>query len=58
MKSYNMTNTVVFWRWISPNTIALITATSVYLWSIEGDAVPAKVFDRNAGILEGNQIIN
>lgn len=58
MKSHTMTDTVVFWRWISPNTIALVTATAVLHWSIEGDAVPAKVFDRNAGILEGTQIIN
>jgi clathrin heavy chain len=58
MKSHNMTDNVVFWRWISPNTIALVTATAVFHWSIEGDAVPAKIFDRNAGLLDGNQIIN
>ena len=58
MKSHNMTDAVVFWRWISPNAIALVTATSVFHWSIEGDAVPAKVFDRNAGIVENTQIIN
>jgi clathrin heavy chain len=58
MKSHNMTDNVVFWRWISPNAIALITATAVYHWSIEGDAVPAKIFDRNPGLTDGTQIIN
>ena len=58
MKSHNMTDSVVFWRWISPNTIALVTATSVFHWSIEGDSQPAKVFDRNEGLRDGHQIIN
>lgn len=58
MKSYTMPTPVVFWRWISPNAIALITATSVFHWSIEGEAAPVKIFDRNAGLTEGTQIIN
>lgn len=49
---------VSFWRWISPNTIALVTATSVFHWSIEGDAAPVKIFDRNAALAEGTQIIS
>jgi clathrin heavy chain len=38
---------VVFWRWITPATIALVTNTSVYHWGIEGEGKPAKVFDRD-----------
>ena len=58
MKSHNMPAPVTFWRWISPNTIALVTAQSVFHWSIEGDSAPVKIFDRNPGITEGTQIIN
>lgn len=49
---------VVYWRWISPNAIALVTATTVFHWSIEGDSPPVKIFDRNAALLEGTQVIN
>jgi clathrin heavy chain len=58
MKSYTMPTPVPYWRWISPNTIALVTATSVFHWSIEGDSEPVKIFDRNPAITENNQIIN
>lgn len=36
MNMYKMTEPVTFWKWINPNTIALVTAGSVYHWSIEG----------------------
>jgi hypothetical protein len=36
MKSYAMPTPVQFWKWTSPNNIALVTATSVFHWSIEG----------------------
>jgi clathrin heavy chain len=58
MKSHNLAAPIVYWKWISPNAIALVTATSVFHWSIEGDAAPVKIFDRNPAIAEGNQIIN
>ncbi|KAJ3029464.1 hypothetical protein HDV00_009596 [Rhizophlyctis rosea] len=57
IKSHVMHEDVVFWKWISLNTIGLVTETSVYHWSMEGDAAPQKVFDRNAN-LAGSQIIN
>lgn len=47
----------MFWKWISVNTVALVTDTAVYHWSMEGDSQPAKVFDRHAS-LAGCQIIN
>jgi hypothetical protein len=37
--------------------IALVTETSVYHWSMEGDSQPMKIFDRHAS-LAGCQIIN
>ena len=58
MKSHAMPVPVQFWRWVSPNTIALVTSSSVFHWSIEGDAAPVKIFDRNAAMGEGTQIIN
>ncbi|KAL4108292.1 hypothetical protein PRIC1_000010 [Phytophthora ramorum] len=58
MKSHLMNEAVVFWRWISVNTIALVTATAVFHWSIEGDSPPAKIFDRHANLGAGTQIIS
>ena len=58
LKSHAMPTPVSYWRWISNNTIALVTATSVFHWSAEGDSAPVKVFDRNAALTDGTQIIN
>lgn len=57
MKAHAMPDDVVFWKWISPNTLALVTETSVYHWSMEGDSTPEKMFDRHS-TLNGCQIIN
>lgn len=46
LKNFQIADQVVFWKWISNNTLALITATSVYHWSKEGTGDPQKVFDR------------
>jgi len=58
MKSHAMPEPLQYWRWTSPNSIGLVSATSVYHWSIEGDAAPVKIFERNAGLTEGTQVIN
>lgn len=47
----------VFWTWISPSAIGIVTATSVYHWSAEGDSQPVKLFERAAN-LAGTQVIN
>ncbi|KAK6640730.1 hypothetical protein RUM44_012427 [Polyplax serrata] len=57
MKAHTMTEDVVFWKWISLNTLALVTETSVYHWSMEGDSTPQKMFDRHSS-LNACQIIN
>lgn len=57
LKAHTMTEDVMFWKWISVNTVALVTDSAVYHWSMEGDSQPAKVFDRHAS-LAGCQIIN
>ncbi|GBP00542.1 Clathrin heavy chain [Eumeta japonica] len=57
MKAHTMTEDVVFWKWISLNTLALVTKMSVYHWSMEGDSTPVKMFDRHSSLSEC-QIIN
>ena len=57
MKAHVMTDDVIFWKWISLTTIALVTETSVYHWSIEGDSTPQTIFERHSS-LKGCKIIN
>ncbi|GFY71580.1 clathrin heavy chain 1 [Trichonephila inaurata madagascariensis] len=57
MKAHTMNEDVVFWKWINVNTIALVTETAVFHWSMEGESQPQKMFDRHAS-LNGCQIIN
>ncbi|XP_031493982.1 clathrin heavy chain 2 [Nymphaea colorata] len=57
IKSYQMPEQVVFWKWITPKLLGLVTQASVYHWSIEGESEPVKMFDRTAN-LANNQIIN
>jgi clathrin heavy chain len=57
MKAFTMTEECVFWKWISVNTIGIVTDLSVYHWSMEGDSQPVKVFDRHAN-LQGCQILS
>ncbi|MQM02720.1 hypothetical protein Taro_035489, partial [Colocasia esculenta] len=57
MKSHQMSEQVVFWKWVTPKMLGIVTQTSVYHWSIEGDSEPVKMFDRTAN-LANNQIIN
>ena len=55
MKAHTMTDDVIFWKWISENMIALVTETTVYHWSMEGDSTPVKIFDRHSS-LSGCQV--
>lgn len=57
MKAHTMVEDVTFWKWINVNTLALVTETTVYHWSMEGDSQPYKMFDRHSS-LAGCQIIN
>lgn len=36
VKAHTMTEDVQFWKWITVNTVALVTDTAVYHWSMEG----------------------
>ncbi|EGG20648.1 clathrin heavy chain [Cavenderia fasciculata] len=57
LKSFNMPEVLEFWKWISSNTLALVTPTSVYHWSKEGNSDPVKMFDRHPD-LANTKIIN
>jgi len=39
MKAHTMVEDVTFWKWINVNTLALVTETTVYHWSMEGNAI-------------------
>jgi len=55
LKAHALAEQVVLWKWADPDTVALVTATAVYHWSLSGDGEPAKVFDR-APNLAGCQV--
>ncbi|CAJ0907790.1 2274_t:CDS:10 [Entrophospora sp. SA101] len=57
IKSHAMNEDVVFWKWVNDKAIGLVTQTSVYHWSLEGESNPVKIFDRHAN-LNDTQIIN
>eukprot|EP00922_Rhytidocystis_sp_ex-Travisia-forbesii_P070816 GHVS01105726.1.p1 GENE.GHVS01105726.1~~GHVS01105726.1.p1 ORF type:complete len:1773 (+),score=396.02 GHVS01105726.1:341-5659(+) len=54
---------IVFWKWLKPRQLAVVSDKSVYHWSIEGGEgageVPEKIFDRQGKVAEGTtQLIN
>ncbi|KAI9821608.1 MAG: hypothetical protein M1832_003282 [Thelocarpon impressellum] len=59
LKSATMNEDVVFWKWFSPDSLGLVTDTSVFHWNVfdPNQASPVKVFERNNN-LQGCQIIN
>jgi len=57
IKETTTSEPIVFWKWVSASTLALVTATAVLHWAMDGDAAPTKVFDRHAD-LAACQIIN
>eukprot|EP00111_Clytia_hemisphaerica_P010235 TCONS_00029917-protein len=57
MKAHNLTEDVIFWKWINVNTLGLVSESAVYHWGMEGDSSPVKMFDRHQS-LAGCQIIN
>ncbi|KAI0482966.1 clathrin heavy chain-like protein [Xylariaceae sp. FL0804] len=59
LKSAQMNEDVIYWKWISESVLGLVTDTSVYHWNIYDatQSAPVEVFKRNAN-LNGCQIIN
>ena len=58
LKSHQMPEPVVYWKWTSASNLAMVTAKSVYHWALESQSPPAKVFDRHASLGPTTQIIN
>jgi hypothetical protein len=42
LKSHQMPESVEFWKWITPNMLGLVTATSVYHWDIQVGVLQAQ----------------
>lgn len=59
LKSTTMNEDVEYWKWVSEDTLGLVTDSSVYHWDINdaSQAAPVKVFARH-NCLSGCQIIN
>ncbi|KAF7798005.1 hypothetical protein EIP86_009215 [Pleurotus ostreatoroseus] len=58
VKSHVNDTDIVFWKWLSDNTIGMVTDTAVYHWSItDTTSPPQKIFDRHPTLV-GAQIIN
>jgi len=56
MGNHQMPEQVVFWKWISPTALGIVSANAVYHWDVDGSSTPRKVFDRAAN-MNGTQII-
>jgi clathrin heavy chain len=58
VNSHVMPEPLVFWKWTSPTNLALVTATAVYHWPLDGQMPPSKLFDRLDKLGPNTQIIN
>ncbi|KAL3667717.1 hypothetical protein V7S43_007270 [Phytophthora oleae] len=58
LKSHLMPEPVVFWRWISDKTIALVTASAVFHWNMNDDSPPVLIFYRSANLGATMQIVS
>jgi clathrin heavy chain len=52
LKSHVMSEDVLFWKWISVDTLGLVTETAVWHWNVmdSSDAGPTKMFERNQNL--------
>lgn len=58
VKSHSNAEDVTFWKWISENTVGIVTETAVYHWSTtDATSPPQKMFERHPTLV-GAQIIN
>jgi clathrin heavy chain len=58
LKSHDMQQTVMFWKWLSDRTLGIVCANAVYHWRADdATSEPVKMFDRHDS-LASSQIIN
>lgn len=52
LKSATMNEDVVFWKWISEDSLGLVTDAAVYHWNVfdENQLTPVKITDRHANL--------
>mmetsp|Transcript_108621 Transcript_108621/g.188021 ORF Transcript_108621/g.188021 Transcript_108621/m.188021 type:complete len:1721 (-) Transcript_108621:142-5304(-) len=57
---YQSPEGIVFWRWLTPRVIALVTDKDVYHWNLEvANSAPEKMFARGGKLAEaGTQVIS
>ena len=67
LQTYSHQEDIVFWRWISQTTLALVSSKAVYHWDVleSKTSTPRKIFDRqeqlevgSLDISSGNILIN
>ena len=47
MKSHEMPGPVVFWKWVSPTVIGIVSSNAVLHWTYDGDSPPSMIFCNN-----------
>ncbi|KAH3675861.1 hypothetical protein WICMUC_002431 [Wickerhamomyces mucosus] len=60
LKSYNLDEPVIFWKWLNESQLGLVTASSIFIWNIfdgQPSTGPSKLTSRHAN-LNNAQIIN
>lgn len=52
IQSATMNEDVVYWKWVSANTLGMVTETAVFHWAIfdAPNTTPLKLFDRNSNL--------
>ena len=52
LKSTNMSEDVLFWKWISVDSLGLVTDTAIYHWNVfaPNEPHPLKIFERNINL--------
>lgn len=51
MKAHTMVEDVTFWKWINVNTLALVTDSTVYHWSMEGSVLINSIFSNHFPVI-------
>lgn len=60
LKSSTMNEDVLFWKWVSIDTLGLVTDTSVYHWNVfdAGQSNPIKIFERTPNLLVSSALFS
>ncbi len=57
LKHVELNELVVFWRWVNPNKLAVVTTTTVYHLNIANQNEPyVKILDRSGALSSENPV--